>query len=68
MDDQNERALTETEREGSDAIMDEEFDVRQFIGSMGRKSTKKPPTLRRRIEELGEQRDLRAVISDSWED
>jgi hypothetical protein len=68
MDDQNERALTETEREGQDAIMDEEFDVRQFIGSMGRKSTKKPPTLRRRIEELGEQRDLRAVISDSWED
>jgi hypothetical protein len=39
MDDQNERALTETEREGPDAIMDEEFDVRQFIGSMGRKTT-----------------------------
>ena len=66
MDDQNERALNETE--GSDAIMDEDFDVRRFIGSMGRKTTKRPPTLRRRIEELGEERDLRAVIADSWED
>jgi hypothetical protein len=67
MDDQKEDVLTEAE--GSDVIMEEEFDVRQFIGAMGRKTTKRPPpTLRRRIEELDEQRDLRAVISDSWED
>jgi hypothetical protein len=65
MDDQKEGVLAETD--GSDAIMDEDFDVRQFIGTMARKS-KRPPTIRRRIEELDEQRDLRAVISDSWED
>jgi len=67
MDDQKEDVLTDAE--GSDVmIMEEEFDVRQFIGAMGRKTTKRPPTLRRRIEELDEARDLRAVISDSWED
>jgi hypothetical protein len=66
MDDQKEDVLSEAE--GSDVIMEEEFDVRQFIGAMGRKTTKRPPTLRRRIEELGEERDLRAVITDSWED
>lgn len=67
MDDQKEGVLAASE--GPDTIMEEDFDVRQFIGTMARKTnTKRPPTLRRRIEELGEERDLKAVISDSWED
>ena len=69
MDDQTEHALGENE--APDVVMDEDFSLKQFLGQMGRKSSnssKRPPTTRRRIEELGEQRDLRAVIADSWED
>ena len=68
MDDQTEHALGENET--PDVVMEEDFNLKQFLGQMGRKSSssKRPPTTRRRIEELGEQRNLRAVISDSWED
>jgi hypothetical protein len=68
MDDQKEHALGDNE--SPDVVMEEDFDLKQFLGQMGRKSSnsKRPPTTRRRIEELGEERDLRAVIADSWED
>jgi hypothetical protein len=67
MDEQKEHALGDSET--PDVVMEEDFDLKQFLGAMGRKSsTKRPPTIRRRIEELDEERDLRAVIADSWED
>ena len=71
MDDQKEHALGDNE--APDVVMEEDFDLKRFLGQMGRKSnsntsSKRPPTIRRRIEELGEERDLRAVIADSWED
>jgi hypothetical protein len=66
MDDQTEHALGENET--PDVVMEEDFNLKQFLGQMGRKTTKRPPTTRRRIEEIDEERDLRAVIANSWED
>ena len=67
MDEHSEHALAEPE--ATDVITEEDFDVRQFLGAMSRKSpAKRPPLTRRRIEELVEQRGLRAEISDSWEE
>ena len=65
MDEHKEHVLSESE--GPDVVMEEDFDVNHFLGAMGRKS-KRPLTDRRRIEELREERHLRAAISDSWED
>ena len=66
MDDQTEHALGENET--PDVVMEEDFNLKQFLGQMGRKSSKRPLTTRRRIEEIDEERDLRSVIADSWED
>ena len=67
MDEHTEHALAEPE--AADVIMEEDFDVRPFLGAMTRKTpAKRPPLTRRRIEELIEQRGLRAEISDSWEE
>ena len=67
MDEHSEHALAE--RDATDVITEEDFDMRQFLGAMSRKSpAKRPPLTRRRIEELNEQRGLRAEISDSWEE
>jgi hypothetical protein len=66
MDDQTEHALGENET--PDVVMEDDFSLKQFLGQMGRKTSKRPPTIRRRIEEIDEARDLRAVIADSWED
>ena len=66
MDDQTEHALGENET--PDVVMEDDFSLKQFLGQMGRKSSKKPLTTRRRIEEIDEARDLRAVIANSWED
>jgi hypothetical protein len=64
MDEHRDHVLTESE--ATDVITEEDFDVRQFLGAMTRK-TKRPLT-RRRIEELVEERGLRAEIGDSWEE
>jgi hypothetical protein len=66
MDEQKEHVLGDNE--APDVVMEEDFDLKQFLGTMGRKNSKRPPTTRRRIEELDEERGLRAVIADSWED
>jgi len=64
MDEHRDHVLAEPET--ADVITEDDFDVRQFLGAMTRK-TKRPLT-RRRIEELVEERGLRAEIGDSWEE
>jgi hypothetical protein len=65
MEDQKEHVLAESDT--PDVVMEDDFDINHFLGAMGRKS-KRPLTDRRRIEELREERHLRAAIRNSWED
>jgi hypothetical protein len=61
----NERVLAVSESQ--DAVMEEEIDVKSFIGSMERKG-KKLLTARKRVEELRDERHLRSALSEYWDD
>jgi hypothetical protein len=61
----NEGVLAATDAQ--DAVMDDDFDVKTFIGTMERKA-RKLLAARKRVEELRDERDLRAELTDSWDD
>jgi hypothetical protein len=53
--------------EAQDAIMDEDFDVKSFMGTMER-GARKLPAARRRVEQLREERHLRTALSEYWDE
>jgi succinate dehydrogenase/fumarate reductase flavoprotein subunit len=65
METDNEGVLEVTD--APDAVMDDDFDVKTFIGTMERKA-KKLLAARKRVEELRDERELRAALTDAWDD